>query len=193
VTAPPRIGLYGGSFDPIHIGHLVLARDALEQLKLKRIIFLPAKISPHKLSTPPAPAEVRLEMLEASIAGDPEFSVDNREIAREGPSYTIDTVRAYREQYPDAELFYLIGDDNLPALHTWREISELQRLVRFVVLSRKTAETPDGFPAITRRIELSSSEIRKRVAVGASVRYMVPMPALEILERRRLYREEVVT
>ena len=135
-----RIGLFGGSFDPIHIGHLVLAREAREQLELDRVIFIPAAISPHKLHREPAPAEARLEMVCAAIAGEPGFEADDCELTREGPSYTVDTARLMRARWPGAELFYFIGEDNLAKLDTWREIETLRELVHFVVLSAARSE-----------------------------------------------------
>ena len=185
-----KIGLYGGSFDPIHNGHLILARDALERLELSRVIFLPAKISPHKLDRPPAPPKARCEMLAASIHGEPSFAMDDCEIRREGPSFTVDTIRGYRDKLPDSRIFYFIGDDNLHELDTWKDSEALRELVQFVVLSRAGMPFLPEFPAITRRIEISSTEIRNRVARGLSVRYMVPLPACEIIERLGLYRHD---
>lgn len=176
------IGIFGGSFDPVHHGHLILARDALEQLRLERIIFVPAKISPHKLDRPPSPPELRLGLLRAAIEGEPRFSVDPLELSREGPSFAIDTVRAFCAAMPDAEFFYFIGDDNLEELHTWKDIGELKKLARFAVFTRGGHAIPDGWPSIHRRIEISSTEIRKRIAAGASVRYMVPENVRAILE-----------
>jgi nicotinate-nucleotide adenylyltransferase len=185
-----HIGLFGGSFDPVHTGHLLLAADAREHLGLDRLVFLPAKISPHKLDSPPSPPESRRALLEAAIAGEPSFHLDARELDREGPSFTIDTVREYRREFPRATLHYLIGDDNLPDLDTWRDIADLRANVRFVVLARHGI--PDGcpYPVIARRIEISSTEIRKRVAEGRSVRYMVPVAVGEMIERLGLYRND---
>ncbi|MEX1119937.1 MAG: nicotinate-nucleotide adenylyltransferase [Terrimicrobiaceae bacterium] len=184
------IGLYGGSFDPIHNGHLLLARDAMERLNLERVIFLPAKISPHKLDRPPSPPGARLELLEAAISEEPGFEVDPRELFREGPSFTIDTIRAYRTERPEARLFYFIGDDNLSELHTWKDIAELKTLVQFVILTRTASPLPVDFPVISRRIEISSTEMRKRIARGASVQYMTPMNVCEKIQTLGLYRNE---
>lgn len=185
-----KIGLFGGSFDPVHHGHLILARTALEQLELERVIFLPAGISPHKLHCPPAPAEIRCEMLAAAISGEPDFSWDDCEIKREGPSFAVDTVRLIREQNPGAKIFYFIGDDNLAALHTWKEISALRELMQFVVLSRKIEEVDYGFPVISRCIDISSTDIRNRIARGLSIRYLVPDAVCQIITRYQLYRNE---
>ena len=185
-----KIGLYGGSFDPIHNGHLILARDAMERLELDKVIFLPARISPHKLDRPPAPPEARCQMLAAAIADEPRFELDPCEIEREGPSFTIDTVQLFRERYPGAKLYYFIGDDNLPELDTWRDIANLRESAHFVVLSRAGMPFLSEFPIITRHIEISSTEIRNRIARGLSVRYMVPLPACDVIAKLGLYRDD---
>jgi len=182
-----RLGLYGGSFDPIHHGHLILAREAREQLGLDRVIFIPAAVSPHKLVQPPAPAEFRLEMVRASIDGEPGFEVDDLEIRRPPPSYSIHTVRQYRETYPEADLFYLIGGDNLTDLESWVSIDELRALCQFVLLGRGSSE-PVGLPVIDRPVDISSTDIRNRVASGRSIRYLLPEPACEVILRQNLYR-----
>ena len=185
-----KIGLYGGSFDPIHNGHLILARDAMERLELDKVIFLPARISPHKLDRPPAPPEARCLMLATAIADEPRFEMDPCEIEREGPSFTIDTVQLFRNRYPGAKLYYFIGDDNLPELDTWRDIANLRESAHFVVLSRAGMPFLSEFPIITRHIEISSTEIRNRIARGLSVRYMVPLPACDVIAKLGLYRND---
>ncbi len=190
ISSLRKLGLYGGSFDPVHNGHLILARDAMERLELDHVVFLPARISPHKLDRPPAPPGARCDMLRAAIDGEPSFSMDEREIQREGPSFTIDTVREYRERHPKTALYYFIGDDNLPELDTWREIENLRELVQFVVLSRSGTPFLSGFPTITRHIEISSTEVRNRIARGLSVRYMVPLPTCEVISQLGLYRND---
>jgi len=185
-----KIGIYGGSFDPIHNGHLILARDAMERLELDRVVFLPARISPHKLNRPPAPPEARCQMLAAAIADEPNFELDDCEIQREGPSYTIDTMRLFQERFPGAKLYYFIGDDNLPELETWKDISHLRELVQFVVLSRAGVPFLNEFPTITRHIEISSTEVRNRIARSLSVRYMMPRPAFDLINKLRLYRND---
>ncbi len=121
-----RVGLYGGSFDPIHFGHLILAREAREQLGLDRVVFIPAGVSPFKLDAPPAGAEVRLEMVRAAVTGEPGFEVSDLEVRREGASFAIQTVRELRERWGEAvEFFYFIGDDNLADLDKWREIARV--------------------------------------------------------------------
>jgi len=186
-----RLALYGGTFDPVHHGHLVLARDALEELQLDRVIFIPANLSPHKLATSPAPAAVRREMLAAAIAGEPGFALDDSELSFAGPSFTIDTVERMRSAHPGAQIHYLIGADNLRELHTWRRIEDLRRLVEFVVFGRgETApQSPNEFRTLTRRIDISATEIRRRVACGESIRYLVPEPVRSIITAHHLYKD----
>ena len=185
-----KVGLFGGSFDPVHHGHLILARDAMESLGLDKVVFIPAGVSPHKLEQPPARADLRVAMLEAAVAGVERFEVDRSEVEREGPSYTIETVRRLISRDPGTEFHYFIGDDNIAALDTWHEIDELRRLVRFVVLSRHGIDAGAGVPVITRRVHISSSDIRNRVAAGLPVRYLLPDNVCDIIQRHGLYRNE---
>ncbi|MEQ1862148.1 MAG: nicotinate-nucleotide adenylyltransferase [Chthoniobacteraceae bacterium] len=187
-----RIALYGGTFDPIHHGHLILAREALEQLRLDRIVFVPAACSPFKPGVESAPATVRLAMLRAAIDGEERFEVDDSELTRGGTSYTIDTVLAARERWPGAELFWFIGGDHVGELRRWRESERLRTLVQFIVFSRSAeaggSDPGHGFPTIARRIDISATEIRARVAQGLSLRYLVPEPVSALIEQHRLYR-----
>jgi nicotinate-nucleotide adenylyltransferase len=192
IQAPPlRLGLYGGTFDPIHHGHLILARDAIETLKLDRIIFLPAAISPHKLDQATTPSELRRAMVAAAIADEPRFFMDDSELRRPGPSFAIDSVEQIHAQHPGASLYYLIGADNLRELHTWRRIDDLRRLVQFAIFGRGLAnpEAKHDFPTLPRRIDISATEIRERVACGVSIRYLVPDPVRSVIESHHLYQE----
>ncbi len=196
-----RIGIYGGSFDPVHTGHLLLGRDAVESLALTRLIFVPAAISPHKLDrSPNAPGALRLQMLHAAISGEERFAVAESELHRPGPSFTIDTILALRASLPaDSKLFYLIGEDNVPKLHTWHRIDALRRLVQFVVFRREgkaagpeDAAMPIGdFPVLERRVDVSSTEIRLRVAAGRSIRYFVPEAVAAVIDAHGLYRPPI--
>ena len=188
-----RIGIYGGTFDPVHTGHLILARDAVELLGLARLIFVPAAISPHKLGRAPgASGADRLAMLRAALADEPDFEVDALELDRPGPSYAFDTVAALQARRPDAEFFYLIGADNVPDLSTWHRADELRTRVRFAVFHRRasdgTVSGAEGLPTLGRVVDLSSTEIRNRVASGLSIRYLVPESVRELIEARGLYR-----
>ena len=182
-----RTALYGGSFDPVHHGHLILAREAMEQLALDRVVFIPAAQSPHKLGRQPAPAAVRLAMVRAAIASEPRFECDGSETEREGPSFSVDTVEAWRAKMPGDEFFYLIGEDNVRELPTWRRYQELRGMVQFVVFGRDGAAPPHDFPRVNRRVDISATEVRKRVAEGRGIRYLVPEAVREIIEALRLY------
>ncbi len=188
-----RLGIFGGTFDPVHLGHLILAETALEELDLDGILFIPAWLSPHKTLRPPsAPSSERLEMLRLAIAGKPAFSVDDRELRREGPSYAIDTVRSLLSDYPGVRFLYLIGEDNLPTLDTWNEIGELRNLVDFAVLRRDGGSPADthGFQVVGSRVDISSTGIRERLAKGLSARYFLPASVLDHIISRRLYLPE---
>jgi nicotinate-nucleotide adenylyltransferase len=185
-----KIGIYGGTFDPIHFGHLILARDARETLGLEKVIFVPAAASPLK-EPPVASAETRLSMLRAAIAGQNGFVADDCELKRPPPSYSIDTVLQIREREPNAELFWLIGSDNVSSLSKWHRIDALKNLVQFVVLDRAGSAAKHSHPVVQRKIDISATEIRKRVASGQSIRYFVPAAVEEIIRRGNLYRELV--
>ena len=208
---PERIGLFGGSFDPVHHGHLLLAQDALEQLRLDRLFFIPAAINPHKLdAAPQAPPRVRLEMLREATRVQPLFSIDTLELEREGPSFTIDTVDAFRSRFAGAQIFLLLGEDNLPKLHSWHQFERLRKLVSFVSFGRgplaSEAATPAVAPAVTsavapdkelsierliRKIDISSTEIRARVAKGLPIQYLVPESVRLLIQSHALYIQPV--
>jgi nicotinate-nucleotide adenylyltransferase len=183
-----KIAIYGGTFDPIHHGHLILAREAFERLKLDKVIFVPAAVSPFKTKSATS-GEVRLSMVHAAIANEPGFAADDCELRRPPPSYTIDTVQEIAAREGDAEIHCLIGDDNVRDLSKWHHADELKKLVRFVVLDRSGHTSSHGFAVIGRKIDISATEIRKRVASGRSIRYLVPPEVEEIIRRENLYRE----
>jgi len=182
-----KIGIYGGSFDPIHHGHLILAREAVETLNLAEVIFVLAGQSPHKPHLRPAGAEVRWEMLKAALADEEGFAASRREIDRPPPSYSVDTVEQLRTEDPATEFFFLIGEDNLPKLESWHRFDDLRSLVQFVVLDRSGAEVEYPYPAIRRKIDISATTIRNRVASGQSIRYLVPEAVERIIRRENLY------
>jgi len=183
-----KLGFYGGTFDPIHHGHLILARDAVETLGLDRLYFIPNTLSPHKLRNRPTPGAIRLAMVEAAIGDEPRFDVEPGEVERPGPSYTIDTILRMRERFgPEARFHYLIGHDNVAALHTWHRIAELHRLVTFVVLSREETAAALPYETLRRRVDISSTEIRKRVARNESIRYFVPEKVHRLILQHQLY------
>jgi nicotinate-nucleotide adenylyltransferase len=182
-----KIGIFGGSFDPIHHGHLILAREALETLGLETILFIPAAQSPHKPGDAPTSAAVRWEMLGAAIAGEKSFSASRLEIDRRAPSYSVETVEQLRGEMSDARFFFLVGEDNLPRLPTWQRFTDLAKLVQFVVLVRTGSHADYPYPAVRRTIDISATAIRKRVASGQSIRYLVPDVVERIIRRDNLY------
>ncbi len=184
-----KIGIYGGTFDPVHHAHLILAREALEQMELERVWFIPAALSPHKVNEKPTAPALRGEMLRAAIAGEKRFAVDERELQRPAPSFTIDTIEALRREDSQRELFYLIGSDQLGRLEAWHRIDELRRLVTFVVLDRTGSATGSVYRKIHRPLDISSTEIRNRVARGQPIRYLVPAAVEEIIRRESLYQD----
>ncbi len=188
--SPTRIGIYGGSFDPVHLGHLILALDASELLDLDRVIFLPAGRNPHKQDTPLTGGDDRVRLLEAAVKGQPRFQIDRREVDRPPPSYTITSVRELKDEHPGATLYLFIGGDQLAKLDEWREIEELQRLVRWVVFNRVDGDgpLPEGATVIPRRIDISSTEVRKRVAKGLPLDYFLHNDVSRLVEKENLYR-----
>ena len=200
---PERIGLFGGSFDPVHHGHLLLAQDALEQLSLDRLFFIPAAINPHKLdAAPQASPRLRLEMLREATRMQPLFSVDTLELEREGPSFTIDTVDAFRSRFAGAQIFLLLGEDNLPKLHSWHQFERLRQLVSFVSFGRRAyapeAAVPEVAPdtdlrleRLVRKIDRSSTENLARVAKGLPIQYLVPESVRLLIQSHALYIQPV--
>ncbi len=188
-----RIGLFGGTFDPIHLGHLLVAQTAREELALSRIFFIPAAQSPFKPDRKSAAAKDRLLMLRLALAGDTSCEIDEQEIGRGGVSYTIDTVRTYLEKFPGSEIFYLIGADHVPSLPKWREAGELARVVQFAVIPRpgqNEVEFPAPFRGRTLKgfpTGISSSEIRARVQAGLPIHRLVPPFVDEAIKNYRLY------
>ena len=188
-----RIGIFGGSFDPVHLGHLLVAQAAVEELDLDRLFFVPAAQSPFKLDQHHAPAAARLRMLRLALVGQARFEVDEQEIQRGGVSFTIETVRDYAKRFPEAALFYLIGADNVASLPQWREAGELARLLEFVAIPRPGG-IPAAFPPPFRGRRLvgfpfgvSSSQIRARVKAGQPIDLLVPPGVAETIRNSRLY------
>jgi nicotinate-nucleotide adenylyltransferase len=185
-----KIAIYGGTFDPVHDAHLILAREAIETLGLDKVILVPAAISPLKKTAPVASGEIRLAMLQAAIKGEPKFEVNECELRRPPPSYTIDTVEEIRARECQASIFCLIGEDNVEQLPRWRRFVELEKMVRLVVLDRSGKQPSHSYQLIHRRIDISATEIRRRVAQHLSIRYLVPESVDAIIQREKLYREQ---
>lgn len=200
-----RLGLFGGSFDPIHFGHLITARAVAERLNLDRVLLISAPMPPHKRGNKLTPVEHRLAMIRLAIEGDPLFEASDIETRRPGPSYTIDTIAALRADLGEAaELFWIIGADSLPELASWHRAAELVAAVRIVAASRPGWSAPDlsalehavGKPALNRlladrcptpEIDISATNIRERIGMGRSVRYLTTRSVIDYIQQNRLY------
>lgn len=185
------IGLFGGSFDPIHHGHLIVGRAVVEALGLDQLRFVPALEQPFKSGQHLAPAEVRAQMVALAIAGEPRFALERAELERPGPSYTVDTLRALREREPGRSFALLIGADAARDLPKWHEAAALSGLAELVVFARAGNAVPE-LPWPVRvvsvpTIEISATLIRRRVAAGLSVRYLVPDAVAEAIRTGGLY------
>lgn len=191
-----RIGVFGGTFNPPHIGHLRLAGMAREQFDLDRVLWVPNSLSPFKTGEDMAPAADRLAMVRAATAGEAAFSVSEIETRQGGRSYTVETLRKLQEAYPGAVFRLMAGSDQLPGFSRWREPEEIVRRAPLIVFPRagyERAAVPKGFEkyvefADTPVIDLSGTDIRERIRAGRSVRDMAPPAVLEIIEERGLYR-----
>src|SRR3954469_10728537 len=184
-----KIGIYGGTFDPIHHAHLILAREAREELGLEQVIFVPAAVSPFK-DSPAAAGETRLRMVRRALENEDGFVADDCDLRRPPPSYTFDTVTEIQKREGEADFYYLIGEDNVDGLNRWHRFSELEKLVQFVVLDRSGMGSPHPYRQVRRKIDISATNIRKRVASGRSIRYLVPQGVEEIIHQGNLYQEE---
>ena len=199
-----RIGVLGGTFNPVHAGHLILAQDACDLFGLQQVLFIPSAQPPHKPPGALLSAEHRLALLELAVEDDPRFEACDIEIARGGVSYTVDTAVALRERYPGAELCFIVGTDSLPELHLWRSVQRLLTLVRIVSLARPGFEEaqaraldlglPDPWPARLLRdlrtghlVNIASSDIRHRLAEGMGIRYLVPDAVAMYIAEHHLY------
>jgi len=198
-----RIGVLGGTFDPIHIGHLFAAEEARTRLGLERVLFVPAGLPPHKLDVPVTPVEHRLNMVQLALADNPHLVLSRVDVDRFGPSYTVDTISLLRDEYgPDTELHFIMGSDSLADLLTWHRPERLIRLCRIVALTRPNGlvdleELNRLLPGAIARIQmlempllqLSSSDLQRRVRAGFSIRYLVPMAVEAYIEQHQLYRK----
>ena len=200
-----RIGIYGGTFDPIHLGHLLLAETCSESARLDRVILIPAGLPPHKQDRELTPGSQRADMLEFAVAGIPEYTVSRLEIERKGPSYTVETLRTMRQDNPGDELFLLMGADSLAEFSTWREPREIAELATLLVVNRGDRQPPAlqtlipilGAEAVTRiqvismpAIDISASELRQRVRLGQSLRWRTPRAVEQYIIEHALYREK---
>jgi nicotinate-nucleotide adenylyltransferase len=199
-----RLGLYGGTFDPVHFGHLLLAETCREAVGLDEVWFVPTGAPPHKPDVVISPAKARREMLELALAGLPQFHVSRIEIDRPGPHYTVETLRQLKTERPDDELFLLIGADSLHELHTWREPTEIARLATIVAVNRGNAPATSEVNAKEYLLEfgvtvpvqtvqmppigISATDLRRRVAADRSIRFQTPRAVEQYIRAHRLYR-----
>ena len=187
-----RIGVLGGTFNPIHIGHLMIAQIVLEKFGLDKVIFVPAYLPPHKSGRNLIAAEHRLRMVRLAVRGNRHLEVSSFEIAKGGKSYSVDTVRYFSRRYPGTKLFFIIGSDHIVKLHTWRDIQEVVKMVSFVAVYRP------GFKTIRSQIRVksmiipsvhtSSSDIRRRLVAGKTVKHLIPENVLRYIRKHKLYR-----
>ena len=191
-----KIGFLGGSFDPVHFGHLIAAQDVYEQYRFDRLFLVPAAQAPLKPNDVQSSTEDRLAMLRAACEWDRRLEIDDYELTKGGVSYTIDSVRHFRAKFPRDDLHWIIGGDQLPLLQQWKDINELAQLTDFIFLERPRHPSkphPD-IPGLRLHrcdghlIEISSSELRQRVRAGLSLHYFCPQKVIAYIESKKLYR-----
>ena len=192
-----RLGVFGGTFDPIHVGHLIIAQEAYDRLGLSRVVFVPARVSPLKRSTTLFSPERRVEMACAAVASDPRFAVSTVDLDRPAPSYTVDTLRLIHEQVAaDAQLYFILGVDSLLTFGHWYQPEEIIRLARLAVITRPgytldLASLDRQLPGLAAasdviegvQVGISATDLRQRLQSGASVRYYVTEPVWSLLQR----------
>jgi nicotinate-nucleotide adenylyltransferase len=200
MTDRPRLGLFGGSFNPVHMGHLIMAEYARASLGLHRVLFAPAGNPPHKSDLLLAPIQDRLAMVEAAIAGNDGFASSDLDIDRDEPSFTWQLLERLGERHPQADLWFIMGGDSLADFHTWSRPDRILDLARLAVVRRPGVRKGNGnlsrVPGLRNRIDhidaplcdISATDIRERIASGRSVRYVVPEPVRVHIEAHTLYR-----
>lgn len=195
-----RLGIFGGTFDPVHLGHLIMAEEFREQLGLDRVLFLPAGQPPHKIGRVISPARHRVAMLHLAIAGEPAFGISYVDVERPGPCYTADSLAILRERHPGEELVFLMGQDSLADLPTWHDPNRIaaQAVLGVALRPGVTIDVEQvlaAVPAARGRIqfvrapliEIAASDVRRRVAEGRSIRYHVPREVEDYIYAHRLY------
>lgn|SRR5574341_1355557 len=190
-----KVGILGGTFDPPHLGHLLIAQAVQARLKLDQIFFIPAALPPHKKKVKISPAWHRLQMVRLAVENNPKFKVLDLELKRKGTSYTVDTLRALTEKNPHTQLYLILGIDNLNHIHTWKNPEELFRLAKVIFVPRPGFRDDKakgwlkkGQFLISPEIDISSSDIRNKVKKGMSIRYLVPEKILRYIQRHNLYK-----
>lgn len=191
-----RIGIFGGTFDPPHVGHLLMASDTRDALELDTLIFVPAGAQPFKVDSPPeAPGQDRLEMVRLAVADDANYSVEDAEINRKGLSFTVDTLEHLAARHAGSKLFFLLGEDAMAGFPQWRNPQRILELATLAVVMRSGAEgqgarrNPENVIAVsTRQVDVSSTEIRERRRAGKSIKGFVPESVERYIDARGLYR-----
>lgn len=197
-----KIGVFGGTFDPPHLGHLILAAEALDQLKLSRVLWVLTPVPPHKLDQTITSLEHRLAMTQLMVDDYPEFELSRAEIDRPGPHYMLDTVKVIKAQFPDAELLLLLGGDSLRDLRTWHRPAELLSICQGMGVMRRPNETIDLneleeiLPGISNKVlfvdtpllEISSRDIRRRISEGRAFRHFLVSTVFDYIQKQKLYR-----
>ena len=199
VSSAMRIGLFGGTFDPPHLAHLAVAESARSFVKLDKVIWIPASEPPHRERRPFASSLQRLEMTRLAIEGNDQFEVSDIELQRNGKSYTVDTLQLVKDLYPRDELFLIMGGDSLRSFHTWREPSVILGLAELIAFGRDRSQYTDVHPEVLKHttvlaetplLAVSSSKVRKTIAAGRSIRYLVPDAVAEYIRTNHLYRSD---
>lgn len=192
---PQKIGILGGTFDPPHLGHLIVAQEVQEKLKLDRIFLIPTSLPPHKKKVEISPAIHRLRMVQLATQDNPNFKVLDLELKRKGHSYTVDTLKDLRKNYLDTHFILILGTDNLNQIHTWKKPQEIFKLSKVVFITRPGVTLDKTSKWLSRNrllevkeIDISSSDIRGRIKKGKSIRYMVPEEVLKYIKKHKLYK-----
>jgi len=187
-----KIGILGGTFNPIHIGHLILAEEVKDILKLDRIIFVPTDLPPHKQNSEIIDAKERYKMIKLAIKGNKDFSVSDIEIKRKGVSYTIETLKEFKKIYPRDFLYFITGSDLLKYLDEWKDLNQILEIVNFVVATRPSYPLemiPSYIKTLEiRAIDVSGFQIRKNLKEGRSIRYLVPELVFKYIKKKGLYK-----
>jgi len=191
-----KIGILGGTFDPIHLGHLVLAEQVKEKLRLDQVIFIPSANPPHKTKRKLSPAKDRFRMTKLALKNNPGFSISDIEVKRKGLSYTVDTLRELKNLFPDQKIFFLTGSDVLNEIQTWKDPEQIYKLVKVVIAIRPCFDIFDFENYFAKKsiivpingVKISSTQIREKIRRGQSIRYLVPAKVEEYIKKKNLYR-----